>query len=119
METVFASAARTATANSADISSRGYAGGIFFVNVSAVSGTSPSMTLNIQHKDPLSGQYKTIGSSAAITATGTTMLVIYPGIAGVANTNFNNILGEEFRINATITGTSPSFTFSVSFDGVR
>lgn len=121
MITVFPSAARTATANSADKGSENFQGGTFVLDITAVSGTTPSMTVKIQHKDGVSGQYIDIPGCvfAAKTATGTDSLQLFSGITPAANRSVAGILGDEFRAVATITGTTPSFTFSLSLDGVR
>jgi len=118
---IFAPAARTTTATSKDFGSRTFKGGIFFLNITAVSGTTPTMTVKIQYKDTLTGTYVDVpgGAFAAKTSAGVDSLTIYPGVISTANRSVMLPLGDEFRAVATIGGTTPSFTFSLSFDGIE
>lgn len=77
-KTLLSSAARTADTNSSDQTNYNARGAMFFVNVTATSAT-PSVTLNVQGKDPVSGNYFTIYTSAAFTATGQFSYQVYPG----------------------------------------
>ncbi len=77
-----------------------------FVNVTALSGTSPTLTVSVQIRDPLSGVWATVKSTSAISATGTTLLTI-------AESYTNESLGDQFRVSWVISGTSPSVTFSI------
>ena len=74
-QTVFASAARTATAT-ATIAT-GSCAGLFFINVTATAAT-PSVVFTISGQDPVSGASYTILTSAAITSTGLTVLRVHP-----------------------------------------
>lgn len=106
----------TASANSADFKSSA-GGGRFFLNLSNVSGTSPTITVKIQVKDPLSGNYVDLlnGAFAQQTGNGQWELTVYPGVAAVANQAVSYVLSGTFRAVATIGGTTPSFTLSLSF----
>jgi hypothetical protein len=79
------------------------------VEVSAFTGTS--ITFTIQGYDPLSDSVYTLLASAAITGTGTTTYLIYPGCVAVANAVANNVLPEAWQVTAT--GTITSATYSV------
>ena len=68
------------------------------VNVSAVSGTTPSLVVSLQAYNPLSGTWVDVAASAAITAVGDYVLSTSP-------------LPHTWRLNFTLTGTTPSFTF--------
>ena len=83
------------------------------INVTAVSGTSPTLTVAIQGKDVASGAYYNILSTASITAIGTTILEIYPGIGNVANSTSGVTLPTTWRVATTVGGTSPSFTATI------
>ena len=77
--TALTSAARTANSASADLINKGAKGVILTLDVSAIADT-PSITLSINYKDPVSGNYETLFSAAAaVTATGTHTYVLYPG----------------------------------------
>lgn len=70
-------------------------------NVTAVSGTSPSMTLRIVGYQPYEGTWHTVATSAAITATGKYSITVDGGTP------------DYLAVEADITGTSPSFTYNV------
>lgn len=114
--TVFSSAARTASENSSDQVNSSWRGVRLFLHISASSGTTPTLDLKIQVKDPVSSQYIDLpgGSFAQKTGTGTDELTVFPGIAAVANRAVSQCLGRTWRVVATIGGTTPSFTFSVA-----
>lgn len=95
----------------ADQTNVSWRGAVIFVNFSAY--TSGSFTATIQAKDPISGNYYNIGSSAAITATGLSILKVYPGITSTANVAFSDLLPLTWRVNIVGT-TSPIATVSVS-----
>lgn len=123
--TVFASEARTATANSDEqvMPLRGDSGeeipafrGVHLVlDITASSGTDETLDVKLQRKDQLSGEWVDLtgGAFAQKTGTGTDDLVIYPGIAETANRSVSDVLTARWRAVATVGGTSPSFTFSL------
>lgn len=120
-KTLFNSQAYTVTTNSSAVGLRKETkGGIFTLDITAVSGTTPSMTVKLQHLDQVSGQYVDIpgASFAAKTATGTDTLQVYPGIVATANRSVPLVLGDAVRAVATISGTTPSFTMTLSFQAV-
>jgi hypothetical protein len=109
--TLFASAARTATANGSDINNLRFRGAHIVIDVTAASAT-PSVVFTVQGKDAVSGKYYTILASAAITGTGTTTLRVFPGATAAANTVANDFLPRTWRIIATHADTD-SITYSV------
>lgn len=111
-QSVFASAARTATADSSDFTNPDARGLHLIIDVTSVTLT-PSVVFTISGKDPLSGKYYTLLTSAAITATGTTVLKLYPGLTAAANTVASDVLPRTWRVTATH-GDTDSITFSVS-----
>ncbi len=84
------------------------------IGVTAVSGTTPVLTVKLQGKDPVTGAYYDILVSVGINASGETVLTLFPGAATTANVSVNGFLPAMYRILYTITGTTPSFTFSVA-----
>lgn len=114
---LFSSAARTATANSSDISDYNNSGGFFFLNVTAASGTTPTLDIKIQAKCNLTGIYTDIPGAAFTqkTTTTTDMLVLATGATVSANKAVSHPLPTHFRAVATIGGTTPSFTFSLVY----
>ena len=108
---VFASAARTAAHNSADFASRNCRGLHLIIDATAAVA-SPGVTFTIQGKDPVSGVYYTLLTSAAITGTGTTVLRVYPGCVAAANTIANDALPGTWRVAVTVAD-ADSLTYSV------
>lgn len=112
---VLASAARTATENSEDIVSPGGIRGVRVVVDATASAATPSVVAKIQGKDPVSGKYFDLLASAAITGTGTTVLVVYPGCIAVANEVANLPIGSIFRVRLEHADVD-SLTYSVGID---
>jgi len=108
---VLASAARTAAINSDDLPSYGHRGLHLVVDVTAY--TAGSITLTIQGKDSVSAVYYTLLASAALAATGTTVLKIYPGIPVIANGVANDVMPDTWRVSVAVGG-SQSITYSVA-----
>lgn len=114
--TISASSAKTATGNSGAIANPGGAKGIHLVlNITAASGTTPTLDVKVQRFDQTSGNWVDLPSAAFAqkNTTGTDDLVIYPGIAETANRSVSDVVGEEIQVVWTIGGTTPSFTFSI------
>lgn len=107
------SASRTATPNTYEIQGIDrYTGLVVVVDVTAVTST-PSITVAIQGVDRLSGKTWTILTSAAITATGTTVLKVRPDITASANLAASDVLPPFTRIAVTH-GNSNAITYSVA-----
>ena len=85
-----------------------------FVNVSAITGTTPTFTVTIQGVDPVSGATTTLLATAALNTTGVHALTIYPGIAVTANVSANTVLPSNWQISWTIGGTTPAVTATIS-----
>lgn len=97
---VTASGARTATGNSGALSAAGSSTIAAFLDVTAVSGTTPSMTVSVEESHD-GTTWRSVGAFAAKTA------------AGTERKSF--VIAEPFyRYVWTITGTTPSFTFSIT-----
>jgi hypothetical protein len=101
-----------ATVNSNDQFNPNSKGLHLIVNVT--SFTSGSYTPHIQGEDPANpGVYYDILVGAAITATGTTVLKVYPGIGTLANGATSDLLPLTWRVQL-IGASTPSMTLSVS-----
>ena len=87
---------------------------LVFVNVTALAGTTPSLTVTIKGVDPVSGATYTILTSAAITATGFTVLKVYPTLPAAANLTAQDVLPPNFQITATVNGTGPQVTATIA-----
>lgn len=73
----------------------------FIVDVTAVGGTSPTLTIYIDYRDPTSGKYITQDQFSTISAVGT-------------YTKSVPVLSTIYRVRAVLGGTSPSFTLTIS-----
>lgn len=98
--TILASAARTETVTSGAIDLSDQDEAILFLDVTAVSGTSPTLNVKIEVQNPLGDWYE-IAAFAQKTATGKEAKQV-------------TIFGSKLRVNCVIGGTSPSFTFSLT-----
>ena len=111
--TVYASAARTATPTAAEQEFGGLAKGIHVViDVTAVTST-PSVVPTIDGFDALSTKWYNLLTGAAITATGTTVLKIYPGIGTSPGAAASDVVPPRFRIVMTH-GNANSITYTVA-----
>jgi len=108
---IAASAARTASTNFPDQANQHHRGVAVTIDATGKSAT-PSVTFSIQGKDPLSGKYYTLLTSAAITDTGTTTLTVYPGIAATSNVSASAVLPAEWRVISTASD-GDALTYSI------
>lgn len=109
--TIFASAARTASATSSVYrlppGCRGFA---VQINATAASST-PSVVFTVQHM--ASDAWATVLASSAVTGISTTNLIIHPDAADIANVSESSTTTKDvFRVIATAAD-SDSITYSV------
>jgi hypothetical protein len=107
-------AGASASVNSADQRNFDGRGLHLVIDITAISGTTPTLTVTIKGKDPASGKYYTLLASAALNAVGTTVLKVYPGLTAAANAAANDVLPRDWRVEAAIAGTGPSVTATIS-----
>ena len=115
--TVFSSAARGSGANASGVFGCDGKGAIFVLDVTAVSGTSPTLDLKIQVFSPLGNDYVDLAGAAFAqkTAANTSMLTVYPGIAETANVSVSDVMPPLFRAVGTVGGSAtPTVTFSLA-----
>lgn len=115
---VEASSAKIATGNSAAAITNGSGNSVMlFLSCTAVSGTTPTLVVKVQVQDPVSLAWVDLPGAVFSTVTAITatplMLVIAPGVVAVANASVNMPMPRTWRLAWTITGSSPSLTFSV------
>jgi len=111
--TLYASAARTATPTAVTVRTGRYRGIKLFINVSALAAT-PSVVPKIEMVDSLSGAVSAaLLTGAAITATGVTVLTVYPGVTVAANVSAADVLPDAIRVTMTH-GDADSITYSVA-----
>ena len=106
--------AASAGVNGPDMDGSFCKGMALFINITAITGTSPTLTVTLQGKSAVSGQYYTILASAALTTTGLTVLRVYPGLTAAANTVANDIIPNSWRVISAIGGTTPAVTATVT-----
>lgn len=111
LDTILASAARTATGQSSEFRSFTASAIVIEVNVTAASGTTPTLDVDLQDTFDGTNWHKVSDVNAAdITTTGLT----------VKRINLrDNPCTDRLRINFTIGGTTPSFTFTVKAYTIR
>lgn len=106
-------AAAAAGVNSADQANSSARGVKVVVDITAITGT-PTLTVTLQGKDPISGKYYTLLASAALSAVGTTVLTVYPGLTAAANLTANDVLPATWRVITAIGGTTPAVTATIA-----
>lgn len=100
-----ASATKTATGNDAGFTQGGPCNSaLLYVNVTAASGTTPTMTVKLQDSLDGTNWFDVTGAATtSITAAGSQLVRVT-----------NTAIGPFVRLVWTIGGTTPSFTFSTS-----
>ena len=113
---VIAAGTRTVTLTGEDCAHLGSARAILFLNITAASGTVPTLDVKIQAKCQTAGIYIDIPGAAfgQKIAAGTDMLVIAMGVTASANKAVSHPMPAQYRAVCTVGGTTPSFTFSLT-----
>jgi len=118
--TVLPSATRTASGSSASQTNYNARGVIIWISITAVSGTfaaGEGLKLWIEGKNPVTGTFfAIIPAIGPYTSPTNIQMLVYPGATDAAGAieGENDIpLPRGWRVYYTITGTNPSFTFSV------
>lgn len=107
------SAARTATPDTFELTETGrYTALVVVLDVTAVVST-PSVTVAVVGVDRASGKTWPLVTSAAVAATGTTVLKVSPGITPVTNVAVADILPPTIRVVVTH-GNANSITYTVA-----
>jgi len=113
---IFASAARTATTSATlPVESTG---GLFFIDVTALTAGA-SLVFTIAGVSPTgSASVYTILASAAITATGLTVLRVHPQLTAAANTIAKDVLPAALKVTCTAAD-NKSVTYEMRFVGTE
>jgi hypothetical protein len=111
--TLYESAARTATPTTATFSSQGRRGLHLVIDVTVVPASAPSVVPTIDGQDALSGKWYNLLTGVAITAVGTTVLKIYPGIGTIANGAASDVVPANLRLVMTH-GNANSCTYTAA-----
>ena len=108
--------------NSADQTNKYAKGVLLFLDVTAVSGTSPTLDVKLQAKDPVTNSYVDIPGAAFSQKTGvsTDSLTVYPGVAETANRSVSDVIPLTWRAVATVGGSvTPTATASLGVAYIR
>lgn len=109
------SSARVASGNGLTFTNHNGRGVAFWLNVTAVSGTTPTMTVRIQWSPDNGTTWLDMDTTnlqtVSITGTSNHVLRVAPGLPVTANLSANQIAPRLMRLAWTIGGTTPSFTF--------
>ena len=119
--TADSSAARTSTVAGATVTNFNAKGAVITINVTAVSGTSPTLVAKLQYSPDGTTwiDYTNKPVTATISATGQTTLIVCPGVTEVVNSAVSLPLPRTVRMYYTIGGTTPSLTFATYFNWVN
>lgn len=116
--TALESAARTATTQTADIDALGASSILVYLNISAASGTG-GLSVGVRGKDPVSGNYASLGTSSTYTTTGIRVFAFGRGVGAYTNMNFvwggiGVPIPDTLRIEIAHADAS-SYTYSVGY----
>lgn len=88
---------------------------LIFINVTAITGTTPTLTVTLKGLiDEAGTNSYTILASTALNATGLTVLRVYPGLTAAANLVANDVVPGYCRIDTAIGGTTPAVTATIA-----
>lgn len=104
-QVLLASAARTATTSSPDVTNYNWISFVSFLNITVSPGGGQTLTQSLQIKDPVSGAYVAQGQTGTAQAA--------TGLSFFQTTVFNTSLPRVFRINVAHSGAG-SWTYSVA-----
>lgn len=110
--TLFPSAARTAAPTPAEFDAGGHHGCHVVIRLTAVTA-SPTLTPTVAFYDELADVWCTLLVGSDITATGTTVLKVYPGIAAVAGASASDCIHGRCRLSVAHAD-ADSATYSAS-----
>lgn len=104
----------TASSNGSDLENLSCNSAHVIINITTLTGTTPTATFTLQGKDEASNTYYTILASTALAATGQTVLRVGPGLTAAANLVANDVIPKGFRVILTTGGTVTNLTATVS-----
>lgn len=113
--TVITHTAASAGVSSANLGTNTGLGLLVFINITAITGTTPTLTVTVKGLiDEAATATYTILASAALNATGLTVLRIYPGLTASANVTANDVVPGFCRVDTVIGGTTPAVTATIT-----
>lgn len=109
--TLAASAERTATLNTPNQTNRGHRGVVVIVRVSALTG-APSLSTRIIAPSPSGTHAWMFSAATAITAVGSKVYILYPGITAGGDERVNTVLPRTWYVQVSHANADP-ITYSV------
>lgn len=107
---IFASASRNAgTYTTSDFFAPDVNGLRLYIDLTSVGGAG-TVTVTIQGKDPVTGNYVAIAASAALAAVATTILTLAPGVTETANVDIGDPLPSIWRLSVVVGGNAVTFS---------
>lgn len=91
--------------------------GVFYLDVTAASGTTPTLDVDIEEFDPTSGKWFVVSSFSQATGVSNER-ILSPSPANNGAPYKGGLPGQQYRVAYAIGGTTPSFTFTVGFAGL-
>lgn len=107
-------ASASASGTSATLTNAQGRGVTVFIDVTSIGGTTPSFVPSVNGYDSVTGQSYTLLAGPSVTATGTHVMQVYPGLASSAGAAANAVLPQNWQVGYTIAGTSPSVSAVVT-----
>jgi hypothetical protein len=101
------------TVNTADFTNPRSRGLQLIIDITAITGT-PTLTVTIQGKDPVSGKYYALLVSTALNAVATTVLRVYPGLTASNNLVASDIVPSTWRVSYVVAGGTPVVTAKIA-----
>jgi len=108
-------AAGVGTTTGTDIANLRYSKLLVFINITAITGTVPTLTVTIRSKDPASAVAYDLLVSVGLAATGLTVLEVGPGITIAANAAVARAVPTAWHAIAVVGGTTPAVTGTISY----
>lgn len=106
--TLLSSTTKTESGATKVVTNVPYKGAYIVADITAVSGVDASITFSLEMLDVASGEYISLAELATGTGVSTKLALIYPTTDAE-----HPVLPGSYRIAYEITGTTPSFTFSI------
>lgn len=114
--TALASAARTASTNSSDLTNYNAKGAIITLDVTVDPGGAETLQLLVQHKDSVASSYEILLDDGANATPGRRTVIIYPGVGAAGNdvtTAVGYPLPRTWRVRV-VHSAAGSWTYSVA-----
>ena len=107
-------AATTGTVNKGPVDN-GFGRGVrLVVDMTAVTGTGPTLDITIEGYCPMSLKTYTLLACTQITATGTSVFTVHPDLTAAAGSIATDVLPAQWNVKMVIAGTTPAFTGTIS-----